>query len=265
MLESNESFMTMKLYYTTDYTKFRTRKDNREVDLSHVMEIKRSLEKCNDLVLNPIKVTPAMEVVDGQHRLKAAQELRIPVYYVIDENFYPEKIRLYNTAVKEWNKSAFLNCYVESGNESYQKLKEFMDEYSLPLGLGLVWTGQGSVPRRDFDDGTYTFRFPQEMRKALTNTQRFINVLLQKAILAKKYLDSQTFHRACRQFFSSELVDVDIFIQSIEKNYGNGKIVKRNTTKDYIENLIDAYNYKKSKGRLASIIKGVTCKIINEP
>lgn len=252
---------TLNLFCSTDYKIFRRRKDNREIDLKHVEDLKKSLQQCNDLKLNPLIVNPAMEIVDGQHRLKAAEELGYPVYYIIDENFYPEKIKLYNTVVKQWDKIAFLNSYATSGNKSYDDLKKFTNQFNLSVGVALIWTGQGSVPRKDFAEGNYKFQFSSKMEIALQSTLHFINLAINNNIIIKKTANTENFHRACRQFFSSDLVDKEHFFSNLTK-YGNKLWDKCTTTTEYIHMFVAIYNHRKQSGKIHGVPSGNTCRII---
>ena len=71
----------VSLYKSTDYKKFKLLEYNRDCDEKHIQNLKEELSKCNDLHLKPLIVSPDLEIIDGQHRFRAAKELGIPVYY----------------------------------------------------------------------------------------------------------------------------------------------------------------------------------------
>ena len=68
---------------TTTLDKFKLKKGNRFINEAHVKALIDSIKKHNLLHLQPIIVDTNMNVIDGQHRLKAAERLQVPIYYVI--------------------------------------------------------------------------------------------------------------------------------------------------------------------------------------
>ena len=71
-----------KVLYEINYTKFTLFDDNRDINDSHVEELTKSMKKSGQLM--PVIVNEDMEVMDGQHRVKACEQLGIPVAYVIN-------------------------------------------------------------------------------------------------------------------------------------------------------------------------------------
>src|SRR5208283_2271794 len=96
---------------TDDYDNFKLKEDNRSINPNHVKKLIESINQHNDLHLHPIIVTPEMEVIDGQHRLMAARKLEIPIYYLVDENYDPLKIVLFNNSRFNWKGDHYLNYY----------------------------------------------------------------------------------------------------------------------------------------------------------
>ena len=93
---------------TTDLAQFKKLEYNRELTEGHVLKIMDVLSE-PDFDTHPISVTEDLEVIDGQHRLEAAKRLGIPVKYVIDKNFRPEKIITINTCQKGWKPLDYLH------------------------------------------------------------------------------------------------------------------------------------------------------------
>ena len=71
---------------TTDYKKFKIIQGNRALREFHVEYLKKSIMKDNLLYLNPILVNSDYYVFDGQHRLKVAEDLNLPIFYTINAN-----------------------------------------------------------------------------------------------------------------------------------------------------------------------------------
>jgi ParB-like chromosome segregation protein Spo0J len=60
--------------YTTDVEMFRPTTTNRNLDMSRVKEIAKSMSE-EGLLLVPITVNKKKQVIDGEHRLEAAKYL----------------------------------------------------------------------------------------------------------------------------------------------------------------------------------------------
>lgn len=72
----------MKVKFTTDYKMFRTMPENRIVKQARVAKIIMSFRKVGYIPI-PIVVNERYEVIDGQGRLSACQQLGIPVSYMV--------------------------------------------------------------------------------------------------------------------------------------------------------------------------------------
>ena len=72
----------MSIQHTTNYNQFKLVQFNREKSAHHISQIKKKIKENNLLHLHPILVNLKGEVIDGQHRLQAAQELEVPIYYL---------------------------------------------------------------------------------------------------------------------------------------------------------------------------------------
>jgi len=57
------------IFQTTNYSQFKIRTDNRPINQSNVQKLVKSFEIMGQKI--PIKVDSKMQVLDGQHRLKA--------------------------------------------------------------------------------------------------------------------------------------------------------------------------------------------------
>lgn len=114
---------------TTNYSQFKFFPENR--DLVKLDLLKESIEKNNKLAFHPIHVSKDFYVVDGQHRLECAKELRIPIYYIVDENATCDDIPYLNSTSKVWNSSQFLEFYCKKGNPTYLFMKSLQEKYDL--------------------------------------------------------------------------------------------------------------------------------------
>lgn len=121
----------MQLIKTTDYDCFVPIMSNRELDKRHVMNLQRSIKQRNLLMVRPIIVNENMEVIDGQHRLAAAQMIDEPVYYLQVKGLTQQDLAVLNTHQKNWSVMDFVNFYTLQGVPEYKKLSRLCNKYPL--------------------------------------------------------------------------------------------------------------------------------------
>lgn len=144
---------------TVNYEQFKLRDDNRDggVTDAHVRKIVASIKLKNMLEFRPIIVNEHMEVIDGQHRLAAAKELKVPIYYEIHTGAAGAEIIGYNLA-KAWMPSDYLNYYCEHDYPHYKKLREFMKNQSLSLQSAMcLCTKKSKHSLEEFRLGKFIF------------------------------------------------------------------------------------------------------------
>lgn len=134
-----------KFYGTRDYAKFVFHEKNRMVNDAHVNELVRSIKKNNLLFCQPILVNSKYEVIDGQHRLKAAIELDERIYYIIKPGLTIEDAIALNINTKNWGYKDYMDHWIAQGNENYVYFKQYLEKYGLPYSLaaGMFMEGRG--------------------------------------------------------------------------------------------------------------------------
>jgi len=118
-----------KIYKTTEYSIFKNIKANRMISSTNYSKLVRSMSEKQ--LVTPICVNENMEIIDGQHRYLAAKELKLPVFYYIEEGYREEEMKRANLVSSNWKKNDFLNMFINQGDAKYIKIKEFMDEYGI--------------------------------------------------------------------------------------------------------------------------------------
>ena len=126
-----------QIYETLDYRMFRGIIGNRPINKSHLKRLQASILQRNMLAQKPILVNERMEVVDGQHRLKAAQELGVAIYYRIIEDAQLQEIQLLNAYARPWQTGDYLDSYVALGKKEYIEVAEFAEEYRISISIAI--------------------------------------------------------------------------------------------------------------------------------
>lgn len=113
-------------YQTTDYDMFHLLPENRPVDLGHVRKLIAMIIKTNLLHVKPLDVTMTMGVIDGQHRLAAARQLGLTVFYKVSQELSEADITTLNVAQKNWTGADWLHYWTVKGLPDYMTMSSFM-------------------------------------------------------------------------------------------------------------------------------------------
>jgi hypothetical protein len=150
----------MEILETRDYSAFGFLTYNRDIDPRHVNKLVKSILKCNALKYHPIVVDESFNVLDGQHRLLAAEKLGIPIYYVESKGLGSEYIITSNNNSKHWDPYSHLNCFIKLGKPHYMKLADILGQHKFKISLSSIIRGCGQCVRphanqQHFRQGTW--------------------------------------------------------------------------------------------------------------
>lgn len=128
----------LKIEQTTDYKQFKNIQGNRAINEAHVAFLIQSIGIRNLLQYAPIIVNEKMEIIDGQHRLKAAEQMSLTIYYMQVKGATIREVQLLNATNRSWKMEDFLEAYVTEGLPEYVAVREFMTRHSFRLGATLL-------------------------------------------------------------------------------------------------------------------------------
>ena len=121
------------IYEESDYSVFKKLEDNRILSSTRVKNLIESISKRN--LMNPILVNSNMEILDGQGRFEAKKRLKLPIWYVIQEDGDIDDCILLNQFNKPWSVEDFVNTFANQGNENYIRLREVWSSTKAPISL----------------------------------------------------------------------------------------------------------------------------------
>lgn len=235
---------------TTNYSLFKHHKSNRPIDPKNVDKLVSSLEKRNLLEFRPILVNSSMEVIDGQHRLEAAKQLGLSVYYQIndEQSFEAEAadILLLNTTQKLWTLTDYLNYHASIGNQNYIKAQQFCRAKSLsPTNFLSLLGGSSKESSTTFKMGKFVFPSGDDLLEMETKYEQLrmvVDYLTLKTIGSKAYLNGPKFTRALSIFFNLKSVEFEVFFAKLPMRM----TLLRSCTKllDFLQIFKEIYNYK---------------------
>jgi|TARA_R110000803_G_scaffold76504_2_gene141152 hypothetical protein len=141
--------------YTTDVEMFRPTTTNRNLDMSRVKEIAKSMSE-EGLLLVPITVNKKKQVIDGEHRLEAAKIAGKGIYYLMANNYGEKEMIQMNRNNKSWAMKNYIEHYAKGGNKHYQKLMDFRDMFpKIALSNSIYFLQNGSKTMRSVKEGDF--------------------------------------------------------------------------------------------------------------
>ena len=225
---------------TTDYAKFKLDLINRPISEKHVAKMVRAIQRKNLLAENPILVSRDGTVIDGQHRLQAAKQLGLPVYYIISVAITIEDAGHMNGPVENWSKQDWLHHWVQLGNENYIKLAEFIQRHPwmyLSMAQELCTYGTRAESHQVFESGEYNF-----------NDGDFAETVAQACLDFAQYISFHrhpVFIRAVGQLFEHAEYDHQRMMDRMQ--YMSRKLVKCPDAKTYLTLFEEIYNFRTRK------------------
>jgi hypothetical protein len=210
---------------TIKYSQFKFIRGNREIKEHHVLAVKAWIESRNLLEYRPILVNEKMEVIDGQHRLKAAERLGVPIFYTIQKGATGQDVIAYNTGNLKWTREDSLNYFLKEGNENYIAFFNFMNKHKLIINTTMdIFSNFDSFSGEDFLTGKIVWPHPDIVKKVeerhfkVAQIIDYLNANVPGGKLEKKYLYGISVARTLRSFFANEAVDYDTFLTKLKYN-----------------------------------------------
>lgn len=164
-----------KIYETKEYSKFKFLKGNRKV--KHNKDLEASILKSGVLV--PIEVNEDFEILDGQFRLKVAQEYGLVLPYRIAEGLGIQDVIDLNSTTKAWNLNDYIRKYAVEGIKSYQQLMMLIREFSYVPASSLTAAALGnrrikSSATKLTKNGQFEFLNYEEFYQFLSHYRQFV-------------------------------------------------------------------------------------------
>jgi len=125
---------------TNNYRLFVSSGNNRPLNLNARKQLRMSMKLYGFLKSFPLSCMRGshgkLVVLDGQHRLALAEELGLPVHYVIEDVDYD--VAMVNGGQAQWTPKDYAMRYAAQGNAHYIEGLQFVDQHKVPLTLGFA-------------------------------------------------------------------------------------------------------------------------------
>lgn len=229
---------------TTDYGIFKIDARNRPIMDDHVERLYDSIEAKNMLADYPIVVTSDFVVLDGQHRLRAAEALGVPIFFRVSQHGTLDDVPELNRLTKHWTNQDYFHRWIQEGRPEYIKLQKFMDDFPfvvLSQAIRMCYYGNKTGLTDNFKTGNYVM-----------NDERWGRMTANRILDFKPYIDHWNhiwFMSAIEQLSAN--ADYDHAHMMSKMSYMSIKLVKCPDSESYIQVINDIYNYRThSKNRV---------------
>ena len=133
------------VYETDQYDDFTFLEENRDISYSHVAKLMDNIKEGYEMP--PLIVDEHLNVIDGQHRLKAHKQLKKPVRFIIQSDMKENTLQRANTDIIKWTTGQHIDYHAKQGNEHYIKLQEFKKYCELPWNNCVRVLGRSNDPK----------------------------------------------------------------------------------------------------------------------
>lgn len=248
MIEAEK--VSYSVFKTQDYNKFNSIKVNRNINNVHVNKIMKSIQKDNLLHANPILVNQWGQVIDGQHRLSAAINLKLEVYFLIVPNLGNRALNILNSCQKNWSSQDFLQAHIADPTRSkdaktgYITIEQLSKAYEVSLSVAMSLLGMESRDRQEMVSGELNPFSPAEVVLA-NRCGPIIQEMHKKLGIHASICKSRNFIRALRIIVNAPGCDRNTLRRKI--GIQSKRILPCTNSTAYLQMLLDIYNYKNSK------------------
>lgn len=227
---------------TNDYSKFKTKKGNRDLNELHLKRLSSSVKELDLLHANPILVNEHFEIIDGQHRFNVCKELNKPIYFLMVEGLGLTEIQVLNANSKNWKMEDYIDGYCSMAMVEYCEFKKYIETTDLGISvlLALLCGSNNSDYTSDLKNG----------KLKLTHKNRALVVLQWLKDWSEYYegCKRRSFVVALVQLYSIKGYSHEKMMQKIK--YQSAKLVDSLNVKTYIALLEEIYNFKERGDKL---------------
>lgn len=226
---------------TNNYSIFKNILGNRDLRGTNYNKLIKSMQE-KQLII-PILCNDKLEIIDGQHRYEACKELKYPLYYYVVDGYEIDDVKRANLVSCNWVVDDYLKLNIEIGKKEYIEFKRIKDEYNVSTSqlLDIFARYQErslKETRMLFEDGSFELENLDDVLRFLDNLSDFN--------FFREYT-SFSFIKAFLKISGLKEYDHATMRKRLEKQ--PYKLEKRASYKDYIEMLVDIYNYGITKVR----------------
>lgn len=230
------------IFQTKDLSKFTFRRDNRVLNQSHINKLSTNMKTSGWLPGSYVVVNEKFEIIDGQHRVKAAIASGTPIRYTIEKKADQSIIRGLNQNQKNWSLADHIHGYVVENNPHYVKLNNFIKaypEFKVTECMMLLNNNANAVHRDMFESGKW------ESKSYRVATEWGDNILKLKPYFEKGYNKSIFVRAVVRILARKPEFKFEEFLHKVQLRPQS--ITLCGNIDQYTQMIEDIYNYSRRK------------------
>jgi hypothetical protein len=230
-----------EIFETKDYSIFKFREDNRVIRPNHVKKLAQRMRTRGWLTTSEVTINGSGDIIDGQHRVKAAIETGTPVRYKVSKGAGIDEMTEMNTLQVNWSPFDHLHKFVSRGVPSYVTFDKFVREFPMfkYTEIAMFLNNNMTTIKRDtFESGQYEV-------KSVLKARNWANNILELKPYGEKFFNRAIFVRAMIKVLSNKPEFVfEEFLHKVKLRPMNFK--QCGTVDQYVEMIEDIYNYRRS-------------------
>lgn len=202
------------IYVTDNYSVFGKIIGNRPISEFNFNKLRSKIEKMNLLHLFPIVVNKKYEVCDGQHRLKVARILGLPIYFTVEDDADINTTREVNTVGQKWTTKDFLSNFIEMGKQEYIDFNNWYEKNKKILNLPqavTIYSGGYSLSNAKFIEGEIEKADPALIDET-------IDFLYEVYEIRDNAATNTIFQRFLVKLIDRSSIDLDRLLDKLRKN-----------------------------------------------
>jgi len=226
------------IYRTDNYKQFKRLDGNRAIRAKSVEKIKKSIERVG-YVMSPICVNEKYEIIDGQYRSHALEELGKPIDYYVVNGAGINECRSMNIDQGNWTIRDFIASYTELGEMPYVYLSQLLKAYKC-LGLAPVVYAATGIQRADGIIKTGELKLTT---KDYENAVKILDLLMKlHPIIQKQDGRRESYYTALIYCFRHPEIDNETLINKM--NLRQYDLVPPANVPQALKSIESAYNYR---------------------
>tara|TARA_R110000803_G_scaffold147434_1_gene213000 strand:+ start:276 stop:1121 length:846 start_codon:yes stop_codon:yes gene_type:complete len=233
----NNKYSKTAIESSYDYELFSLLPNNRPIKQAHIKRLVDKI-KIKDLK-QPIQINEEFQILDGQHRFYAYQQLKLSIPYFINNSVSEADIAVLNSTTSKWSDKDYLHYWLGKEKEeninhgAYQTLNWFLNKYKvvLPMGVFLL----SSIPHvktAGFREGKLKIRnleLAKERAEFIISLKPYF-----------EYYKKVPFLQALYYLMRHKDFSLERMYQAISKN--SSELHGQASRNGYIANLLKVYN-----------------------
>ena len=225
---------------TNDYTKFKTKQGNRELNKLHLKRLMSSVKELDLLHANPILVNEKYEIIDGQHRFTVCKELNKPVYHIVVKGLGLREIQVLNANSKNWKSEDYINGYCDLNLTEYIWLRNFCKKYMFSAEIGaIVSLGIGNNSEI-IKSGQFIVKDKLKAETLAMYLNQYLSYY--KGAYRRRFVESIVHLNKIKGFSHDKMLS--------KLKYQRSKLFDCTTSKSYLALLEEIYNFKERGEKL---------------